>query len=204
MRFFALFVTSYLLAAGPVLSQPKAADQTLRVFVPPPLQWNPRTQTVRPGELQTPRDLARVNGNIMFGMTPEQVAAELPRVPQTLTWNTLRSAREYSSDVRYFWVRLDDLPEWRSRLTGCIGDASYVAFLFTSGGLFRISFRLLPDAACPVVTQAAQDLLARYIPIAPEVALSVRYASPPAEVVEITDPTATALLMAARWRMGGI
>ncbi|MFL5286794.1 MAG: hypothetical protein ACJ8AW_38930 [Rhodopila sp.] len=182
------------------MTQPKPADQTLRVFVPPPLEWNQRTQTTRPALLQTPHDLARINGELTFGMTPEQVAALLPGMPQSLTWNTLRTAREYSSDVRYFWVRLDDLPEWRSRLTGCVGNASYVAFLFTQHGLARISFRLVPDAACPSVTAAAKDLLARYIVIGPEVALSVRYTALPAEVVDITDPTAS-LLIPVRWRM---
>src|SRR5689334_11974005 len=156
---------SLIAAAGSVRAQPKVPDAAPRVFVPPVLEWNARTQTVRPAEPQTPRDLARVNGDIVFGMTPQQVAAQLPGVPQTLSWSTLRSAREYSSDVRYFWVRLDDLPEWRSRLSGCVGNTSYVAILFSSRGLFRLSFRLIPDAACPALTEAAMDLLARYMPV---------------------------------------
>ena len=135
----------------------------LRVFVPPPLEWNHRTMTARSALSQTPYDLARINSGLVFGMTPEQVAAQLPGMPPDLAWNTLRTAREYSADVRYFWVRLDDLPEWRKRLGGCIGNASYVAFLFSQHGLFRVSFRLLPDAACASVTDAALDLFARYV-----------------------------------------
>jgi hypothetical protein len=183
-------------------ADPPPAGPTLRVFVPPPLEWNHRTMTARSGLSQTPYDLARVNGNLTFGMTPEQVAATLPGLPSGLTWNSLRAAREYSSDVRYFWVRLDDLPEWRDRLGGCVGNGSYAAFLFTELGLFRLSFRLMPDTACASVTKAALDLFARYVPIGPDIALSVHYLSAPAEVVDITDPTATQLAP-VRWRMSG-
>jgi hypothetical protein len=187
---------------GASAADPTPAAPALRIYVPPLLEWNNRTMTARSTLSQTPYDLARINGGLVFGMTPEQVAATLPGTPAGLSWNTLRTAREYSTDVRYFWVRLDDLPEWRSRLGGCIGSASYVAFLFTQNGLFRLSFRLLPDAACPSVADAARDLFARYVPIGPDIALSVHYLSVPAEVVDITDPTAT-LLTPVRWRMSG-
>jgi hypothetical protein len=123
-------------------------------------------------------------------------------MPDGLNWNTLRTAREYSSDVRYFWVRLDDLPLWRAMMQSCIGSPSYAAFLFGSNGLFRISFRLLPDAACPSVADAAVQLFAHYISIGPEIALSVRYRSMQAEVVDVTDPTAGSLVP-VRWRMSG-
>ena len=149
---------------------------------------------------QTSQDLALVNGGILFGMTPGRVAALLPGAPPDLTWNTLRSASEYPAEVRYFWLRLNSLPEWRDRISHCIGQSSYVAFQFTARGLFRISFRLIPDAACPNVAQAALDLFARYMSIGPNIALSVHYATLDAAVVDITDPTAS-FLIPVRWRM---
>jgi hypothetical protein len=174
----------------------------LRLFVPPPLEWNNRSMVARPSLQQSSHDLALMNGDVVFGMTPEQVARKIPGMPDGLNWNTLRTAREYSSDVRYFWVRLDDLPLWRAMMQSCIGSPSYAAFLFGSNGLFRISFRLLPDAACPSVADAAVQLFAHYISIGPEIALSVRYRSMQAEVVDVTDPTAGSLVP-VRWRMSG-
>jgi hypothetical protein len=208
MRLFPLSAALLLVAtigasaADPAPPASAASSSALRIYVPPQLEWNHRTMTARSMLSQTPYDLARINGGLVFGMTPEQVAAALPGTPAGLSWNTLRTAREYSADVRYFWMRLDDLPEWRARLGGCVGNASYVAFLFTQNGLFRLSFRLLPDAACTSVAEAARDLFARYVPIGPDIALSVHYPSAPAEVVDITDPTAT-LLTPVRWRMSG-
>ena len=202
MRRFAITLFAGLVIAGTAGAQPKPAEQSLRVFVPPPLQWNQRTQTARSALQQTPHDLARINADLTFGMTPEQVAALFPVLPPDLSWTTLRTAPEYPADVRYVWVRLRDLPQWRDQLSGCFGSTSYVAFLFNQHALFRVSFRLIPDAACPSVTEAALDLFARYVPVGPDIALSVRYSSPPAEVVDITDPTAT-LLLPVRWRMGG-
>jgi hypothetical protein len=183
---------------GPMVPQ----GQTLHVFVPPPLEWNNRTMVARPSLQQSSHDLAVMNGDVVFGMTPEQVAGQIPGIPAGLNWNTLRTAREYSSDVRYFWVRLDELPLWRAMMHSCIGSPSYAAFLFSGNGLFRISFRLLPDAACPSVTDAAVELFSHYISIGPGVALSVRYRSMQAEVVDVTDPTAASLIP-VRWRMSG-
>jgi len=181
---------------------PAPGPGPLRVFVPPPLEWNKRSVVTRPALQQTPHDLAAVNGDLVWGMTPQQVAAKLPGMSPDLSWNGLRAAREFTTDVRFFWMRLNDLPAWRDSLHACVGGASYVAFLFSGNGLFRVSFRLLPDAACESVTNAAVDLLARYISIGPTVALSVRYRSMQAEVVDITDPTAS-LLIPVRWRMSG-
>jgi len=172
----------------------------LHLFVPPPLEWNNRTMIARPGLQQSAHDLALINGGVVFGMTPDQVANQIPNMPAGTSWNTLRSAREYLSDVRYFWVRLDDLPLWRAIMPSCIGSASYAAFLFTGNGLFRMSFRLLPDAACPSVTSAAVELFSHYIAVGPSVALGVRYRSMQAEVVDVTDPTAGSLIP-VRWRM---
>ncbi len=178
------------------------APDTRRIFVPPPLQWDTRTFTAKAALQQGPHDLAVINGGIVFGMAPEDVAAMLPGAPSDLTWNTLRSTTEYPADVRYFWMRLDSLPAWRAPIKHCIGASSYVAFQFTSRGLFRVSFRLLPDAACLSVTDAALDVFARYVPIGPDIALSVHYTTLDAAVVDITDPTAS-FLIPIRWRMSG-
>lgn len=195
-----LLVVPLLLAAKATAAQPAPADTNLRVFLPPALEWNKRTLTARRGTQQGTADLAQINGGLTFGMTPEQVAATLPGTPPELNWYNLRSARDYPIEVRYFWLRLDDLPAWRSQIKGCAGQSSYVAFLFTIRGLFRISFRLLPDAACPSLTTAALDLFAPYVTLAPDIALSTRYRSGPAEVVDITDPAAAALIP-IRWQM---
>lgn len=186
--------------AQPPPAQPPPTQPDLRVFVPPPLEWNRRTLTARRGTQQGPQDLARINAGLTFGMTPEQVAAVLPGAPTELTWNNLRTARDYPTEVRYFWLRLDDVPAWRSQIKNCAGKSSYAAFLFTIRGLFRVSFRLLPDAGCPSLTAAALDLFAPYVTLTPDVALSIRYRSGPAEVVDITDPTAAALIP-VRWQM---
>ncbi|HVZ10328.1 hypothetical protein [Rhodopila sp.] len=194
-----------LLATPPArtaVAQPKPAEQSLRVFVPPPLEWNRRTFVTNPALVQTPYDLARANGNLTFGMSASQVAAALPGLPSDLDWNNLRTAREYAADVRYFWLPLKDLPAWYNDLQGCTGTESYAAFLFVRRHLFRISFRLIPDAACPSVSDAAAGLFARYVGLSTDLVLSVRYRSTPAEVVDITDPTETSLIP-IRWRMSG-
>ncbi len=189
-------------APTPPASQTPPPASTLHLFVPPAIEWNNRTLVARPGMQQSSHDLALLNGGVVFGMTPEQVATQMPSIGGGLSWDTLRTAREYSSDVRYFWVRLDDLPLWRAMMPSCIGSTSYAAFLFSNNGLFRMSFRLLPDAACPSVTGAAVELFSHYIAIGPGVALSVRYRSMQAEVVDVTDPTASSLIP-VRWRMSG-
>ncbi len=190
-----------VLGCGHAVAQPVTSGaDTLRIFVPPPLQWDNRSFTARAALQQGPHDLALINGGIVFGMTPGDVAKLLPGAPADLTWNTLRSTTEYPADVRYFWMQLSSLPAWREHITHCVGASSYVAFQFASRGLFRVSFRLLPDAACPSVTEAALDVFARYVRIGPDVALSVHYTTLDAAVVDITDPTAS-FLIPIRWRM---
>ena len=203
MRLPALLLTALLpLVVAPAAAQPKPADVPLRVHVPPPLEWNRRTLVTRPGLSQTPYDLGRINGDVMFGMTPEQLVPVIPGLPSALTWNDLRAAREYGTDVRFFWLKLDDLPVWRKLTSACVGNSSYVAFLFVRELLFRISFRLIPDRDCPSVTNAALDLFDHYMAIDPTIALSVHYRAQAAEVVDITDPKQSALIP-IRWRMSG-
>ena len=184
------------------VAQTGPSDQTLRVYVPPILEWNNRTMVTRPGVVQTPYDLARINGDLTFGMSPTQVAAAMPGLPSDLDWNNLRTAREYNADIRYFWLKIDDMPAWRTQIKGCVGSASYAAFLFNRHRLFRISFRFIPDPDCPSVTAAALQVFGRYLTVGADLALSVHYRSGPAEVVDVTDP-AESQLVPIRWRMSG-
>jgi hypothetical protein len=107
-------------------------------------------------------------------------------------------ANEYPDDVRYFWARLDAMRELRDGITGCTGANSYVVFLFRNGVLFRISWRLLPDADCPSPRAAAEEIYARYLAVDGAPALTSHYRANKAEAVEITDPHAS-YLIPYRW-----
>jgi hypothetical protein len=155
----------------------------------------------RPALPQTATDFANLTSGIAFGMTPAEVNARLPDPYPGLSWSALPEASEYPGEVRYFWSRMDGAGALRVGVTSCTGSASYVIFLFGSHGLFRLSYRLLPDQGCPRTTAAARDIFARYVPIGSVVALSVHYRSGTAEVVDVTDPTA-GYLIPTRWRQG--
>ena len=89
----------------------------------------------------------------------------------------------------------------RKDLTACPGSASYLVFLFSSNGLFRLSYRLIADKGCADTNAAAQAIFARYVPIGQSVAMSVRYRTGNTEVVDVTDPAA-GYLVPIRWRQG--
>ena len=103
---------------------------------------------------------------------------------------SLPPATEFQSDVRYFWVRMEGLRDLRAGSTSCVGANSYIVLLFQSRGLFRISYRLAPDASCPRPADAAAEIFGRYVSIMQEIAQSVHYRARAMEVVDITDPTA--------------
>ena len=60
--------------------------------------------------------------------------------------------------------------------------------LFLNKALFRVSWRFLPDQKCANPRAAAEDVYAAFVPLAPTVAVSVRYTAGSAEVVDVTDP----------------
>ncbi len=202
-----------LLQAGPVFGQtqvgptqvgPTLVDQVLppkRIFLPPPLQWDNAMLTNKPALQQTVTDLNRLTGGIAFGMTPAEVNAHLPDPFPGLSWSALPEAIEYPGDVRYFWSRMDSAGPLRAGVTACTGASSYVVFLFSGRGLFRVSYRLLPDKDCPDTSAAAQEIFARYVPIGSTVALTVRYRTGSAQAVDLTDATAS-FLIPIRWRQG--
>jgi len=192
----------FLTPGGPAAAQGVAATPVAapRIYVPPPLQWDIAMFTPKPALQQMASDFGLLTGGLVFGMTPGAANAKLPNPLPNQTWNTLQSANEYPGDVRYFWLRLNTLPEFLGSGPTCGGSASYVVFLFSQRGLFRLSFRLVPDPSCPNVTDAALLLFARFVGIGPTVALSVHYRTRDAQVVDVTDPSAS-FLIPIRWQM---
>ena len=168
--------------------------ETKRIFALPPTQWDNDMSRDRPALRQGPSDLAALTGGIVFGLSPNEVNTKLPLPTPGIGWATLPSATEYPDDVRYFWVRLDAAGDLRDGMNGCASVTSYVVFLFRQRGLFRISWRLPEDAACPSTRAAAEDLYGRYLSVDRTVSLAIHYRAGKADVVEITDPSADYLL----------
>lgn len=152
----------------------------------------------RPTRLFGPSDLANLTGGIVFGLSPAEVNAKLPTPTPGVEWANLPFATEYPDEVRYFWVRLDAVREPRDVINACVGANSYIVFLFRDRGLFRISWRLLPDNDCPSTRAAAESIYARYLAIDGTVALAAHYHAGKAEAVEVTDPTVD-YLIPYRW-----
>jgi hypothetical protein len=177
---------------------PAAPAETKRIFIIPPSQWDHTMSRDQPAQVLGPSDLANLTGGLVFGLSPGEVNAKLPTPSPGIEWATLPSANEYPDDVRYFWVRLDAVREPRDGISGCVGANSYIVFLFRSRGLFRISWRLLPDNDCSSTRAAAEDIYARYLTIDGAVALTTRYRAGNAEAVEVTDPTVD-YLIPYRW-----
>jgi len=86
-----------------------------------------------------------------FGMTPEQVNAQLDHPFGTVAPSGLPRAREYrTGEVRYFWAPIADLARFRSfydPVGSCLDNRiDYVVFMFHENSLMRISFRLFGGA----------------------------------------------------------
>ena len=187
--------------AAPVASPGASAAPAQRIFVPPPLQWDNAMLSFRPALQQTPTDFANLTGGIAFGMSAAAVNARLPDPYPGVAWNGLPMANEYPGEVRYFGVPIAAAGPLRLDLTACAGSGSYIVFLFSGRGLFRLSYRLVADKGCADTNQAAQEIFYRYVPIGQTVALSVRYRTGKTEVVDVTDSTA-GYLIPPRWRQG--
>ena len=156
----------------------------------------------RPALQQTVTDFASLTGGIAFGMAPGALNAHLAEPNPAVSWEVLPQTNEYPDDVRYFAIPMEAAGTLRMGMTACSGSRSNLAFLFSPRGLFRLSYRLAADPACPDTNEAARQIFARYVPISQAIALGVRYTTGRTEVVDITDP-ASGLLAPVRWSQGG-
>ena len=172
--------------------------ETKLIFEVPAVRWDRAMGRDKPAQAYGPSDLANLTGGIVFGLSAGQVGTRLPNLPPDMDWAGLPLANEYPNDIRYFWTRLDDTTELRDGVRGCAGTNSYVVFLFSDRGLFRISWRLIPDETCPSTREAAESLYARYLAIDRAAAIAAHYRAGSAEAVEVTDPSA-GYLMPYRW-----
>jgi hypothetical protein len=175
-----------------------APGQTTRIFAVPPTRWDNAMSRDQPAQILGASDLANLTGGIVFGLSPSEVNAQLPAPAPGVEWTALPFAAEYPDEVRYFWVRFDALRQPPGASTACTGANSYIVFLFRDRGLFRISWRLLPDDTCPSTGAAAEDIYARYLAIDGPVTLASHYRAGKAEVVEVTDPNVH-YLIPYRW-----
>ncbi|HEX3993884.1 MAG TPA: hypothetical protein VHX39_22155 [Acetobacteraceae bacterium] len=183
-----------------VLMVPLAAAraQTTRIFAVPPTRWDNAMSRDQPAQILGSSDLANLTGGIVFGLSPAEVNAKLTAPTPGVEWISLPFASEYPDEVRYFWVRFDAVRESPGASTACTGANSYIVFLFRDRGLFRISWRLLPDDTCASTRAAAEDIYARYLAIDGPAALASHYRAGKAEVVEVTDPNVH-YLIPYRW-----
>jgi hypothetical protein len=172
--------------------------ETRRIFAVPPSQWDHAMSRDQPAQILGPSDLANLTGGIVFGLSPAEVNAKLPTPMPGAQWIDLPFASEYPDEVRYFWVRFDTVRQPLGGITACTGTGSYLVFLFRDRGLFRISWRLLPDDNCPSTRAAAEEIYARYLAIDGTAALASHYQTGKAEVVEVTDPRVD-YLIPYRW-----
>lgn len=192
-------------AATPTVAPAPADDapvSPVRIFSPPPVRWDHAMANASPALHQGRSDFIVLTGGVFFGLLPHEVNALLPVPSPAVDSATLPEAPEFSTDVRYFWIPFQDAGSLRMGTKGCSGNGSYLVFLFSSSGLFRLSYRLVPDKACPSVDATARDIFARYVTLGPSVALSVRYQTGTAEVVDVTDPGAS-FLIPVRWYQVG-
>jgi len=188
------------LLASPAAAQP--GETSKRILVPPPLQWDSTVASFQSGYRQTVTDFARLTDGIIFGLKPPEVNALLPRPSPRAEWHALPLAPEFPEDVRYFWIRLGQGGPLDAGISTCVGESSYLVFLFRARGLFRMSYRLFPDRTCPSVADAATAVMAHYTTIDPAVALSMHYRNGNAEVVDIVDP-GSGHMRTIRWQQRG-
>lgn len=181
---------------------PAPASAGKRIFQPPLLRWDSSLLGYRPAMRQTPADFANLTGGIAFGMSPSALNAHLAEPAPNLSWSSLNLANEYPGEARFFRIPIGTAGVLRMGMTACTGNGSYLVFLFNTNGLFRMSYRLVADRACPDTNEAAQQIFARYVPLGRGIALSVRYRTGKAQVVDITDPAAD-YLTPIRWHQGG-
>lgn len=187
--------------APPAVMGQGDVGQAARIVMPAPVQWDADMLRFRPALAQTASDFATLTGGIAFGMSAADLNVKLPEPYPGMSWNALTLANEYPGEVRYFGVPIEAAGSLRMGLTACTGSGGYLVFLFRPEGLFRLSYRLVPDKICTDVDPAARQIFSRFVPMGQKVALSVRYHVGKTQVVDITDATA-GYLTPIRWRQG--
>jgi hypothetical protein len=197
-----LLMLGPILNGGRVEAQPTVPEQAVPVFLPAPLRWDTNLLSFHPALNYTATDFVNLTNGIAFGMSAVDLNAKLPDPYPGMSWNALTLASEYPGEVRYFGIPIEAAGALRMGATACTGAGSYLVFLFRPAGLFRLSYRLVADKSCPDTNAAAQQIFGRFVPIAQQVSLSVRYRHGKTEVVDITDPAA-GYLTPIRWRQGG-
>jgi hypothetical protein len=193
----ALAAQLMLIMCGSSTAQPVVVTKPILVL--PTLQWTATASTWKYAVLPDAGQINALLGGLNFGMTPEEVGQHLPGRSSALHWDDLPDAKEYSKDVRYFWLPMQAADRLTGPIQSCYGAPSSVNLLFFNQALFRISWRFLPDQKCPDVSDAAEDLYAAFVPIAPSVVISTHYTNGPAEVVDVTAPNAGPLI-SVRWQ----
>ena len=205
-RGFMFALWALLIPGGAGRAQTPAPAATVltpkHIFPVPPLQWDANLLSARSALHETSSDMANLTAGIIFGLTPGDVNSLLPDPSPGVTWNSLPAASEYPEDVRYFWTRLAGSQDLQSAISSCAGANSYIVFLFRTRGLFRLSYRFVPDAGCPDPSDAVAAIFARYLQLGRSVALGVHYRSGGIQVVDVTDPTAD-YLIPLRWQNHG-
>ena len=184
--------------AVPARAQDEPVD--LPILKPPPSVWDHQMLNGRPLLNQTVSDLTAITTGLAFGMGPGEVNAHMPVPAQGISWSDLPAATEFRDDIRYFWIRFDEARDLRMGAKGCAGADSYIVFLFQSRGLFRMSYRLVPDVACPHPAVAALEIFGRFVSLATEVVIAEHYRAGAMEIIDVTDPTALSALRAVRWQ----
>jgi hypothetical protein len=195
-------LTAGIAAIISVAAMAQTQDTTKRILVLPPLQWNDTGVNWHYATQHSATDVARLMGGLTFGLKLDEVSQHLPKFGSNLRWADLPAATEFSEDVRFVRIPMRVAAGLRAPVTACFGEPSHVVLLFRGKALFRVSWRFLADQSCPNPRAAAFQLFAAYVPIATTVAVSVRYRTGQAEVVDVTDPAAQALI-AQRWQARG-
>ena len=183
-------------------AQQPSPPQPRRIISLPTIEWDKDGVAWRYAHQQSGSDLELVMSGLRFGLIPEEAGQHLPNPTNALHWSDLPVASEFGDEVRYLWMPMQAAGRLRAPVTSCFGAPSYLVLLFTRNGLFRISWRFLPDHACADVRAAADEVYGAYTPLASTIAVTARYRTGFAEVLDVTDPRA-GLLINQRWTMQG-
>ena len=183
-------------------SAPTYSANSKRLLVAPELKWESNLQYWSYEYSHSTDRRTTVMGGLTFGMDAEEVSRVVTPQDPELHWPDLPVATEFSEEVRYISLPLQQVAELRTKVSSCFGAPSYVVIMFRDAGLFRISWRFLPDPACPDPREAARDVFASVVAIARTDGVSLHYRTRFAEVVDLSDPDAGPLL-ADHWQMQG-
>jgi hypothetical protein len=180
----------------------RPAPNIKQILILPTLQWDSDGERWRFAAEQSTMEVERALAGLNFGMTPQQVNNLLPHPGPALNFADMPAAPEFPEPVHYTWTHMVVAGKLMAPVKSCYGAASYIVVLFRASGLFRVSYRFLPDSNCPNPRPAADELYARFVPINSTIAFSVLYHTGYADVVDVTDPH-SGILISERWLMHG-